>query len=199
MRWACLVGGRGSNLLALLEAGAGIRLVVSHKAGVGALDIAAAHKVPAVVLEPAAYATRQAYDAALLDQLRQERIEALVLAGFLRRVGPEVVEAYRQRAINVHPSLLPAFPGLHAIRQALDYGVRVTGVSVHFVDEGLDSGPLIAQEPVDVLTDDTEASLAARIQRVEHRLLPLAVAALDDGRLTVAGRRVRWDSERAGA
>jgi len=192
MKWACLVGGRGSNLAALLQAGANIRLVLSHRAGVGALDIAAAYRVPAVVLEPDRFPSREAYDAAILEALRQHGIEALVLAGFLRKLGPAVVQAYRERAINVHPSLLPAFPGLNAVRQALRYGVRVTGVSVHFVDEGLDSGPLIAQEALYVHEDDTEETLHARLQVLEHRLLPAAVAALDEGRLVVEGRRVRW-------
>jgi phosphoribosylglycinamide formyltransferase-1 len=192
MKWACLVGGRGSNLAALLQAGANIGLVLSHRAGVGALDIAAGYGVPAVVLEPDPYPSREAYDAAILATLRQHRIDALVLAGFLRKLGPVVVQAYRERAINVHPSLLPAFPGLNAVRQAIRYGVRVTGVSVHFVDEGLDSGPLIAQEALAVHDDDTEETLHARLQVLEHRLLPAAVAALDQGRLVVEGRRVRW-------
>lgn len=190
MRWACLVGGTGSNLRALINDGAPIRLVISHKAGVGALEIARAAGIPQVVLPARQYPVREEYDAALLRILGEAGIEALVLAGFLRLLSDRVVDTYAGRAVNVHPSLLPAFPGLHAVRQALEYGVRVTGVSVHLVDRGLDSGPIIFQEAVSVRPDDTDETLSSRIHAVEHRLLPRAVRLLDAHRLEVQGRQV---------
>lgn len=190
MRWGALVGGTGTNLRALLEAGAPISLVVSHKPAVGALDIAASAGIPSVVLDPREYRGRDQYDAALLELLQESRIEALVLAGFLRILTASVVRAYEGRAVNVHPSLLPAFQGLHAVQQALAYGVKVTGVTVHFVDEGLDSGPIILQEAVEVRPDDTEDTLSERIHAIEHRLLPKAVSLIDENRLTISGRHV---------
>ncbi|MGC8488658.1 MAG: phosphoribosylglycinamide formyltransferase [Clostridia bacterium] len=190
MRWAALVGGTGSNLRALIAAGCPIALVVSHRPGVGALDIADAAGIPHIVLDPRQHSGREAYDAALLDVLREADIEALVLAGFLRILTAPVVRAYAGRAVNVHPSLLPAFQGLHAVRQALDYGVRVTGVTVHIVDEGLDSGPIIFQEALTVHPDDDEETLSERIHAIEHRLLPAAVRLLDQQHLSVIGRQV---------
>lgn len=190
MRWAALVGGTGSNLRALIAAGSPIALVVSHRPGVGALDIADGAGIPHIVLDPRQHSGRAAYDAALLDVLREADIEALVLAGFLRILTAPVVRAYAGRAVNVHPSLLPAFQGLHAVRQALDYGVRVTGVTVHIVDEGLDSGPIIFQEALMVHPDDNEETLSERIHAIEHRLLPEAVRLLDQQHLSIIGRQV---------
>lgn len=191
MRWAVLVGGRGSNLAALLRAGIDVGLVVSHRAGVGALEVARAGAVPATVLEPKAFVDRAAYDRALLRVLEASGVDGVVLAGFLRILGPEVVDAYAGRLLNVHPSLLPAFPGLHAPRQALAAGVRVTGTTVHFVDRGMDTGPIIAQVPVPVWPEDTEATLTARIQAVEHRLLPRVVRLVEAGEVAWADGRVR--------
>lgn len=190
MRWAVLVGGRGSNLAALLAAGIDVRLVVSHRAGVGALDVARSAAVPARVLEPAGFADRAAYDRTLAEILASAGVDGVVLAGFLRILGPTVVDAYPGRLLNVHPSLLPAFPGLHAPRQALAAGVRVTGATVHFVDHGMDTGPIIAQAPVPVWPDDTEATLTARIQSVEHRLLPLVVRLVERGEVAWVDGRV---------
>jgi|BEDMetMinimDraft_2_1075160.scaffolds.fasta_scaffold03834_3 phosphoribosylglycinamide formyltransferase-1 len=190
-KWAVLVGGRGSNLAALLRAGTDVRLVVSHRAGVGALDVARSAAVPATVLEPGAFCDRAAYDQALLDVLVAAGVDGVVLAGFLRLLGPVVVDAFAGRLLNVHPSLLPAFPGLHAPRQALAAGVRVTGTTVHFVDRGMDTGPIIAQVPVPVWPDDTEATLTARIQAVEHRLLPRVVQLVEAGEVAWIDGRVR--------
>lgn len=187
-----LVGGRGSNLAALLESGLDVRLVVSHRAQVGALDIAARAGVPARVLLPQRGMPRQEYDQELAAWLADSGIEAVVAAGYLRILTAPMVDRYAGRILNVHPSLLPAFPGLSAIEQALAHGVKMTGVTVHLVDAGLDSGPIVAQEPVPVLPGDTADTLAARIQAVEHRLLPAAAWALDQGRLRVTGRHVAW-------
>ncbi len=192
MRWAVLVGGAGSNLAALLERGVGVELVVSHRAGVGALAIARAHRVPAAVLLPSRYPSREAYGEALRQAFDDAAIDAVAMAGFLRWLDAETVQAYRGRIFNVHPSLLPAFPGLHAIRQALAYGVRWTGVTVHLVDEGQDTGPVVAQEPVPVEPADTEESLAARIHAVEHRLYGDVLQAFERQRFFVSGRRAIW-------
>ncbi|MCY0881862.1 MAG: phosphoribosylglycinamide formyltransferase, partial [Firmicutes bacterium] len=155
MKWAVLVGGTGSNLEAMLKAGAPISLVVSHRAGVRALDIAAQYRVPAITVLPKDFASRTAYDDYLLRLLVDCGIDAVALAGFMRWMGSNIVEAYRGRLVNIHPSLLPAFAGLHAIEQAYDAGVFWTGVTVHFVDEGHDTGPIIAQSVVPRYAQDT--------------------------------------------
>lgn len=190
MKWAVLVSGRGSNLLALVEAGCPIYRVLSHRPQALALDIAQKAGIAHRFLNPHQFEDRLAYDRALAEDLEVAEIEAVVLAGYLRLITPPLVERYAGRMINVHPSLLPAFPGLHAVKQALDYGVKVTGATVHFVDTGLDSGPIIAQEAVTIRPDDTENTLASRIQSVEHRLLPAAVHAIDQGKIRIEGRKV---------
>lgn len=192
MRWAVLVGGRGSNLRALLAKNFPVSLVVSHRADAGALQIAKARGIAAVTLVPVAHQSRTEYDTALLDLLREHRIEAIVLAGFMRVLGTPVVAQYRDRMLNVHPSLLPAFPGLHAVQQALNHGVKVAGATVHLVTLGVDEGPIVSQGAVTVEPDDSEATLAARIQQVEHHLLPEAAWALERGQLRVDGRNVRF-------
>ena len=179
MKWAVMVGGTGSNLHALIESGVQVAHVVSHRHGVGALEIAERAGVPATVVDPAAFSDRAAFDRAVLDALNKAPVDGVVMAGFLRKVGPDVVRRYAGRLINLHPSLLPAFPGLRAVRQALVYGVKITGVTVHYVTDELDAGPIIAQEPVRVEERDTEDSLSARIHAVEHRLLPAVVRQLE--------------------
>lgn len=191
MRWAVLVGGRGSNLQALLTRDFPVSLVVSHREGVGALQIAKTHGIPTVTLVPQRHQPRAAYDSALLNVLGEHRIEAVILAGFMRVLSTPVVSAYHHRMLNVHPSLLPAFPGLDAVRQALDHGVKVAGATVHFVTPGVDEGPIVLQAAVGVEPDDSEETLSARIQRLEHRLLPEAAWALERGQLQVDGRVVR--------
>ncbi|MBX5467769.1 MAG: phosphoribosylglycinamide formyltransferase [Firmicutes bacterium] len=190
MKWGVLVGGQGTNLRALLEAGIEVVVVVSHRQGVGALDIAARWGVPAIVLLPRDYPDRAAYGEALRSILADYRVEAVALAGFLRWLDPKTVAAYKNRILNVHPSLLPAFPGLDGVDQALAGGVRWTGVTVHVVDEGHDTGPIVAQCPVPVAPDDDPSRLAARVHAVEHRLFPAVVKAFDAGLIRVDGRRV---------
>jgi phosphoribosylglycinamide formyltransferase-1 len=196
LRVGVLASGRGSNLQALLDATrapdfpARVVVVVSDRERAAALERAAAAGVPAVFLDPKAYGDRGAYDAAVLDCLDRHRVELVCLAGFMRILGGAFVERLRGRLVNIHPSLLPAFPGLHPQRQALDHGVKVAGVTVHFVDEGVDTGPIIAQASVPVRDDDTEESLAERILVEEHRLYPEVVRRFAEGRVRLQGRRV---------
>jgi phosphoribosylglycinamide formyltransferase 1 len=193
-RIAVLASGSGTNLQALLddrEVGPCVRLVVSDVPDAFALERARARGVRAVVLEPSHYSGRDAHDLALEHLLEEEGIELVLLAGYMRILGHNVVRAFRDRILNVHPALLPAFPGAHAVREALEWGARVTGVTVHLVDEEVDHGPVVLQEAVAVLDDDDERSLHARIQEVEHRLFPLAARLLGEGRLDVDGRHVR--------
>jgi phosphoribosylglycinamide formyltransferase-1 len=195
-RVAVLVSGSGTNLQALLDdpvVGPTIRLVVSDRPGAYALLRAQERGVHTEVVSPEPPEpgeTASTYDRDLLAALGDERIEAVLLAGFMRIVGPDFLAAFPQRVLNVHPALLPAFPGMHAEHEALQYGVHVTGVTVHLVDSGVDTGPIVLQEPVIILPEDDEDSLHRRIQDVEHRLYPRAARLLIDGRLSVEGRRV---------
>ncbi|HXF57539.1 MAG TPA: phosphoribosylglycinamide formyltransferase [Actinomycetota bacterium] len=192
-RIAVLASGAGTNLQALLDdpaVGPGVVLVVSDRPGAGALQRARTRGVKTVVLEPSHYGSREEFDHALTVLLEEEAIEFVLLAGYMRILGPEVVSHFRDRILNVHPSLLPAFPGAHAVRDALEWGVKVSGATVHLVDEQVDHGPIVLQEAVPVLPGDDEATLHARIQEVEHRLFPLAARLLVEGRLKVEGRRV---------
>lgn len=197
-RLAVLVSGRGSNLQAMIDAqqagslGAVIAVVISNRPDAQALQRAAAAGIPAVYIEGSG---TPSFEQQLLAVLAQHRIDLIALAGFMRLLGPEVVSAYRWRVVNIHPSLLPAFAGLHAVRRALEHGLRVTGCTVHFVDEGMDTGPIIFQEAVPILPDDDEASLTARIQAVEHRLYPQAIRLLAEGRLRIVNRHVQIDPE----
>jgi phosphoribosylglycinamide formyltransferase 1 len=197
-RIAVLASGSGTNLQALLDdraVGPCVTLVVSDVRDAFALERARARGVRAVVLEPAHYGSREAHDLALEHLLEEEGIELVLLAGYMRILGPNVVRAFRDRILNVHPALLPAFPGANAVRDALDWGARVTGATVHLVDEEVDHGPVVLQEAVPVLESDDERALHARIQEVEHRLFPLAVRLLAEGRLDVDGRQVRIRAE----
>jgi phosphoribosylglycinamide formyltransferase-1 len=199
-RVAVLVSGSGTNLQALLDdpvVGPAIRLVVSDRPGAFALTRADRCGVRTAVVEPVREEARDAYDRRLLQVLLDDGIEVVLLAGFMRIVGPSLVRTFGRRILNVHPALLPAFPGVHAERQALGYGVRVTGVTVHLVDEEVDHGPIVLQEPVILLPEDDEASLHRRIQEVEHRLFPRAARLLLQDRLRVEGRHVRIDEEGA--
>jgi len=186
-----LISGRGSNLGALLDAigdgrlDASVRLVVSNKAGAGGLARAEAAGVATCVLPHGAYPSREAFDAAVVDALRAAGVELVVLAGFMRLVTPVLLDAFPHRVLNIHPALLPAFPGVDAQRQALDYGVRVTGCTVHFVDAGTDTGPILLQETEPVHEDDTPASLSARLLVKEHALLVRAVGLVASGRVRV--------------
>jgi phosphoribosylglycinamide formyltransferase-1 len=198
MRVAVLVSGTGTNLAALLEAEragalapAEICCVVSNRPGAGALARAAAAGKPALTVDHKAFASREAFEDALLAALAAHGAQAVVLAGFMRVLTPRFLDRFPDRILNIHPSLLPAFPGVDAQRQALEHGVKVTGATVHFVDAGLDSGAIVLQAAVAVDDDDTVDRLRARVLEREHELLPRAVALLAAGRLARTGRRVR--------
>jgi phosphoribosylglycinamide formyltransferase 1 len=193
-RVAVLASGEGTNVQALLDdpvVGPWIVMVLSDRADAGALARARARGVGAVHVDPVAFDDRASFDLAVLDLLRAQEIEIVALAGFMRVVGPEIVGAFDGRLVNVHPALLPAFPGTSAVADALAWGSKVTGVTVHLVDEEVDHGPIVFQEPVRVEPDDDWDALEARVHEAEHRLLPAAVRAIAEGRLVVDGRRVR--------
>jgi phosphoribosylglycinamide formyltransferase-1 len=201
-RVAVLASGSGTNLQALLDdpmVGPAIVLVISDREDAGALKRAADRGVTGVFLDPRDHAGREAYDSALLELLRREGITVVCLAGFMRVLTPAVVGAYWGRMLNVHPSLLPAFPGARAPRDALAWGAKISGATVHLVDEEVDHGPIVLQEPVPVLPDDDESTLHTRIQQVEHRIYPKAVQLLIEGRLRVDGRRVTIEGSRESA
>jgi phosphoribosylglycinamide formyltransferase-1 len=190
-----LASGRGSNLQAVLDAIAAGRLdakvaiVISDREDSPALERARAAGVPARFIGPKAFPTREAHDAGMAGVLRGAEVEVVVLAGYMRIVTRELLSAFPDRIINVHPSLLPAFPGIRAQRQALEYGVKLTGCTVHFVTEQVDDGAIILQAAVPVHDDDTESTLADRILVEEHRLLPEALQLYAEGRVTIVGRR----------
>ncbi|MEO8292567.1 MAG: phosphoribosylglycinamide formyltransferase, partial [Actinomycetota bacterium] len=193
-RIAVLVSGGGTNLQALLDdpgIAPSIVVVLSDRPGVHALERAAGRDVETVVVEPAAFDDREAYTVAVREALRSRNVDIVVNAGYMRVLTATFAEAFAGRWLNVHPALLPSFPGAHAVADALAWGVKVTGVTVHLVDEEVDHGPIVAQEAIVVHDDDDWDSLEARVHEVEHRLLPAAVRALMEGRLDVEGRRVR--------
>ncbi len=191
-----LLSGSGTNLQALIDAIAAGRLhariavVIANVSTAGGLERARRHGLTTIVAEHRDSPSREAYDERLVATLRAHGADLVVLAGFMRLVTPVLLTAYPGRVLNVHPALLPAFPGLHAERQALAHGVRLTGVTVHFVDEQTDHGPILAQAAVPILPGDTEETLHARIQRQEHRLYPFAIQLIAEGRVRIEGRRV---------
>lgn len=194
-RLGVLVSGRGSNLQALIDAiadgrlTASIAVVISNVAGAGGLDRARHAGIETAVLDHRGWPTRDDYDRALVDELRAHAVDVVCLAGFMRRIGPGLIAAFPERIVNIHPSLLPSFPGLHAQRQALAYGVKVSGVTVHLVTAELDAGPIIVQRAVPVLENDTDETLSARILVEEHHAYPEAVQRVLDGAWSLDGRR----------
>jgi phosphoribosylglycinamide formyltransferase-1 len=194
-RIGVLVSGRGSNLQAIIEAVrdrrvvASVAVVISNRAGAAGLDRARRAGIDAVHVDPKGFADRDGYDRAIVDELRRHRVDLVCLAGYMRLVGVPLLEAFPNRILNIHPSLLPAFPGLDAQRQALEHGVRVSGATVHIVTSELDGGPIVMQAPVPVLTGDTVDSLSARILVEEHRIYPEAIRLMLEGRWSVEGRR----------
>jgi phosphoribosylglycinamide formyltransferase-1 len=191
---AVLASGSGTNLQALLDTPAvlpHIAVVVSDRPEAGALERAHERGVPTSVVSWEDHPGREAFSNSLADVVEDNGAKAVVLAGFMRILSPSFVARFPDRILNIHPSLLPAFPGAHAVANALEYGVNVTGVTVHFVDEKVDHGPIVTQVPVPVESGDTVDSLHARIQVEEHEIYPRVVEALIQGRLSIEGRRVR--------
>ena len=197
LKLAVLVSGNGSKLQAIIDAiesgaiNAKITCVVSNKSDAFALTRAIKHNIPTAIHKNQDYSTRREYDAALVKILRDHGAELVILAGFMRILSEVMVNAFPHAIINIHPALLPAFPGLHAQKQALDYGVRYSGCTVHLVDCGTDTGPIIIQAVVPIEQNDTEETLSARIQQEEHRCFPEAIRLFAEGKIQVNGRHVQ--------
>lgn len=197
LRIGVLVSGRGSNLQAIIdniEKGAltaVIAVVISDQADAYSLERAKKHSIPAVHVSAKGYKEkRDEYDGLLVKELRKFKVDLVCLAGFMRIITPVLIKAFPGRILNIHPSLLPAFPGLHVQKKAIEHGVRFSGCTVHFVEEGMDTGPIIIQAVVPVLDNDTEDSLSERILRQEHTIYSRAIQLLADNKLSVQGRRV---------
>jgi len=193
---AILISGRGSNMVSLVEAAregrlsADVRVVLSNKAGAPGLELAKELGVRTLVLPHKDFASREAFDSAMADELEGRGVRFVALAGFMRVLTPAFLGRFQRRVVNIHPALLPSFPGLNVQQKAIDYGVRFSGCTVHFVDEGVDTGPIIAQAVVPVTDEDTADTLAARILEQEHRIYPMALDAVVTGRARIEGRRV---------
>lgn len=196
LRLGVLASGRGSNLQAIIDAAAGgelnaeVVVVISDQAEAYALERARRHGIPASFINPKSFAAKADYEKAIVEQLNRYGVELVCLAGYMRIVGATMLDAFPNRIMNIHPALLPAFPGLHGQEQAWRYGVKYSGCTVHFVDEGVDTGPIIIQAVVPVLDDDTAETLAARILEQEHIIYPEAIRRFAAGRLKIAGRKV---------
>ena len=195
-RLAVLVSGFGSNLQALidqtqnLDINGEIVLVFSNNENAYALQRAKKYGIKSASFNPGQFESRQQYDKELLALLKNEKIDLIVMAGYLLLVGREIIREFSGRIINVHPALLPSFKGIHGIKGAFDYGVKVTGVTVHFVEEELDTGPIISQEAVIITAGDTQETLEEKIHKIEHKIYPLAVKYFCNGRLVINGRKV---------
>jgi len=191
-----LISGRGSNLQALIDAvaagtlNAEITIVIANKADAAGLERARAAGIETMILDHRGYASRDDYDAAVATELRNRGVSLVCLAGFMRLIGPRLLDAFPNAILNIHPSLLPAFPGVNAQTQALDHGVKISGATVHLVTGELDGGPIVVQSSVPVRDDDTADLLSARILIEEHRLYPEAVRTILDGRWRLEGRRL---------
>ncbi|AJY74341.1 phosphoribosylglycinamide formyltransferase [Paenibacillus beijingensis] len=196
LRIAVFASGQGSNFQALADAAlagkldGSIELLVCDKAAAPVVERARRAGIDTWLFKPKEYASREQYEEEILAELIRRGIDLIVLAGYMRILTPVLVEPFYGRMINIHPSLLPAFPGVNGIRQALEYGVKLTGVTVHFVDGGMDSGPIIAQRAVEIADSDDEASLAERIHAAEQALFPWVVQMIAEGRVALGGRRV---------
>jgi phosphoribosylglycinamide formyltransferase-1 len=200
-RIAVLISGRGSNLQSIIDAirerrlNAAVAVVISNRADAPGLDRARDAGIEAIHLDPHDCPDRESYDRRIVEELKARGVELACLAGFMRLVGAPLLEAFPFRILNIHPSLLPAFPGLNAQRQAWEHGVKLSGATVHFVTSELDGGPIILQSAVPVLPNDSPGALAARILVEEHRLYPAAIQIVLDGAWAIEGRRVRLAKE----
>lgn len=192
-----LASGRGSNFQAIIdeiEAGrlrAVIKVLIVDNPEAYAIKRAENHGIEYIYLNPKDYRTKDEYFSAISEELKKRDVELVILAGFMRIVRRPLIEVYPNRIMNIHPALLPSFPGLHGQRQAVEYGVRISGCTVHFVDEGMDTGPIIIQAAVPVSPDDNEDTLSERILRLEHRIFPEAIRLYSEGKLKIEGRKVK--------
>jgi phosphoribosylglycinamide formyltransferase-1 len=201
MNLAVLASGYGSNLQAIIDAAdkgeidGRVKIVISDVENAYALERARRHDIEAFYINAKDFPGRKAFDEAVAALLEERKIDLIVLAGYMRLLSPVIINKFQGRIVNIHPSLLPSFPGLEGVKQALDYGVKVSGCTVHFVDEGLDTGPVILQEAVPVHDDDTVESLQERIHKIEHRLYPRAIQLFIQGKLSIEGRKCfRYES-----
>jgi phosphoribosylglycinamide formyltransferase-1 len=191
-----LASGRGTNLQAIIEAikegkiEGRISIVISDNRDAFALKRAKQNNIETEYINFKSFKNREDYDKKIIKTLEEKKIDLVVLAGYMRIISPYFIRMYKNRIINIHPALLPSFPGLHAQRQAVEHGVKVSGCTVHFVDEGVDSGPIILQKAVQVSADDTEESLAEKILKEEHQIYPRAIQLFSQGRLVIKGRKV---------
>ncbi|HSG30338.1 MAG TPA: phosphoribosylglycinamide formyltransferase [Thermodesulfobacteriota bacterium] len=188
-----LVSGSGTNLQAIIDSNipsCEITIVISNKPDAYALNRAEKHNIPAEVINHKDYDSREAFERQLIKCLDEKGVELIVLAGFMRVLTPFFVKHYKHRIINIHPALLPSFPGVNSTKQAFDYGVRFTGCTVHFVDDGVDTGPIILQSVVEITPDDTEDTLLEKIHEQEHIVFPKAVRLFCDGKISIDGRKV---------
>ena len=198
---AVLISGSGSNLQAIIDAAergeipCRVGIVISNKANAYGLVRAKKHGIPTEVVDHKAFPNRESFDAKLVEIIRESGAELVCLAGFMRVLTPVFVQAFPNRILNIHPALLPSFPGTHGPGQALAYGVRFSGCTVHFLDEGVDTGPIVVQAVVPVYDDDTEETLAARILVQEHRIYPMAIRLYFSGKLSIEGRKVKVAGE----
>ncbi len=196
LKLGVLISGRGSNLQAIVDGiengriPAEIVAVISNVPGALGLQRAEKHGIPAMIVDHKAYETREAFESRLIEILREKGVELVVLAGFMRVLTSHFLKAFPMRVVNIHPALLPSFPGVGVQAKAVAYGVRFSGCTVHFVNEGVDAGPIIAQAVVPVFSGDTGESLANRILKMEHRIFPMVIQWIAEGRVRVEGRRV---------
>jgi len=192
-----LISGRGSNLQAIIDASergdipAKVAVIISNKPKAFGLERAKKHKIPTAVFDPKDFKDKNTYELEIVKTLKQHNVQLVCLAGYMRIVGRVLLEHFQGRIMNIHPALLPSFPGLHVQKAALDHGVKISGATVHFVDEGCDTGPIIVQDAVPVLENDTEETLSARILEQEHKIYPQAIKLFAEGKLKIEGRKVK--------
>jgi len=198
-----LASGRGSNFQAIIDSiedgylKAKIALLIADNPNAYAIERAKNHGIETLIMCPKDFPDKDSYYLNIANELKRRGTELVILAGFMRIVGKSLIKEFPNRIMNIHPAILPSFPGLHGQRQAVDYGVKIAGCTVHFVDAGVDTGPIIIQSAVPVYEDDTEESLSERILKQEHKIFPLAIKLFAEGRITVEGRKVKinWQRE----
>jgi len=192
-----LASGRGSNFQAIIDAiengslKASIEILITDNLAAFAIERAKKHNIKRLFINPKEFSSKDSFFKKIAEELKTRGVELVILAGFMRIVRKPLIDAFPNRIMNIHPALLPAFPGLHGQKQALDYGVRISGCTVHFVDEGMDTGPIIIQAAVPVLPDDTEDTLSERILSFEHKVYPEAIRLFAEGRIEIKGRTVK--------